>query len=117
AGEGGAGKERLAGAAVDERIGGVDAVVLDFGTRAVDVDDDLAGAGGELDLELVGARGRRTAAGEIEDQAVTYLDGEAGQRRGVRRRNLLHFDRGQPVGHVRRAIGRSADRRAVRPRA
>src|SRR6478609_4531358 len=67
------GEHRLAGLEIDQRVGGVDAIVLDLRPCAVDVDDHLQLGGGKADVEPVVGRRGCGAAGEAEDQLIAYL--------------------------------------------
>src|SRR5450830_55325 len=92
------GDDRLAGRDVLQRIGGVDAVVLDVRAGGGDVDDHLRVAGGEPDVEFVVGRGGGGAAGEFIHQTVAHLDADAGEAGAVGRIDRRDFDAAQLVG-------------------
>src|SRR6476661_271779 len=60
-----------------QRICAVDAVIVDVGTRGVDIDDNLQLRCGELYVEAVRRRKTAAAAGQIVNQLVPHIHADA----------------------------------------
>src|SRR6202163_1665488 len=107
-----AGEDGRAGLQLHQAVIDREAVILDIGTAAVDVDDDGKPVRLHLQGEPVRRRRGGAAAGEIEQELVSQLDGDPGLRGAVGSIDLRDIDTGQfgadarPAGEGMLAIKR-----------
>src|SRR5262249_13875697 len=94
-----------------QRIGAVDAVVVDVRTRGGDVNDNLQLSCGKLYIKSVRRRITAAAAGQIIDQLIPHVYADAGETATGGGVDSGDVDGAHPSDDAR--IGRSADRQRM----
>ena len=85
AGEGLTLGHRLAGCNFGQGIDGVDAVIVNVGSRCIDVDDNLELCCAQAYVQSIEWRGTACAAGEVVDQFVAHAGADTGKAAAARR--------------------------------